>query len=91
MPLRTYVKALVHDVVTERGGWGGLAEELHARCFRGTPRFTLVTGLACAHYILPGMLPSKVARDNMVYSELLSLLAAVLTGVIVSSEYLAPA
>ena len=83
--------ALIHQIVGAGGRCGRLVHEFHPCFFRRTPRLALVTGLACAYQIIPGMSTSEEARDNVVYGEFPGLAPAVLTGVIVPDENLSSA
>ena len=91
MPFRVFSKAIKDDVVVACPGRRRLAEEAHPRASGGTPGFSLIAGLARAYYVLPNMLPSEVAWDNVVYGEFPGLLAAVLARVTVSDEDLTSA
>jgi len=91
LPFGVFVEAMIHYVVANYGWRRWLTAELHTCYFGRAPCFALVTGLAGAHHVFPGMFASKVARDNVVYGELPGMLAAVLAGVVISKEYLASA
>jgi len=91
LPLGMFVEAVIHYVVANYGRRRWLTAEFHASHFGRAPCFALVTGLAGAHHVLPGMFASEVARDDVVYGEVSGLFAAVLAGVIVSKKHLAPA
>jgi len=83
------IKAVESNVVGCRRWWGRSVEELHPRHFGGAARFAAVAGLTGTHQILPDMLTSEMAGNNMVYGEVFSLLAAVLAGIVISEKYLA--
>lgn len=46
----------------------------------------MVAGDTGADYIFPGVLAVKVARGDVVYGQLLALLAAILAGVVITVE-----
>jgi hypothetical protein len=83
--------ALMHKVAGAGGWCDRLAPELHPGFFGRTPCLALVTRLARAYQVIPGMSTSEEARNNMVYRKFPGLVAAVLTGVIVPNEYLSSA
>lgn len=83
--------ALIHKVAGAGGRCDWLAQEFHPGFFGRTPCLALITRLARAYQVIPGMSTSEKARGNMVYRKFPGLMAAVLTGVIVSNEYLSSA
>jgi len=76
----------------EDGGPGleGFVQERHVSFFRGPPPFVAVTARAGADQVLPGMGAAAMPGDYVIDSEGVRLLAAILTGVIVPPEDLAP-
>lgn len=82
---------LAHKVVWSRRWRERIASKFHAGHFGGAPGLTLVTGLARAHQVLPGMFTPEKTWHDMIYGEILGLLSAVLADVTVSNENLASA
>jgi len=91
VPFGVFVEAMEHYVVAHRSWRAGLAHKVHTCYPRRTPCFALVTGLAGANHVVPGVSAAEAARSNVVYGQLSGLSATVLAGVVVSKEHLASA
>jgi hypothetical protein len=66
----------------------GDMEKFHSGFVEGTSPLAPIARGTGTGQIVPPMLPSQVPWPDMVYGQLSALLAAVLTRVVVSSEYL---
>jgi hypothetical protein len=87
LPFTQALLVLAGDIKGDVGFWlGRLMDQSHPSLFRGSACLTVVARDAGTDYIFPGMLPLAMARDNVVYSKLLSLLTTVLAGVVVTVE-----
>jgi len=78
---------LVGDVVAAGIGSEGLPGNCHTRLLRSTSRLSIVAFETSAHYILPDMPPTSMARAHMVQAKLPGLHTTILTGILISPEH----
>ena len=90
LPLAVAVEVLIGDKEASVARCSGLLEKLHSSFRRSAPRLPPIAGFAAADHILPGVFTLAMTRDDMVQSQLLGLLPAVLAGVLVPAEDLYP-
>ena len=62
---------------------------MHARLLYCATSFAMIAGCAGRYQVLPAVLSSQTAGNDVIYSQVLLTLTAVLAGVIISSEDLA--
>jgi hypothetical protein len=79
-------EVLIGDEETAIAGGGGLTGKTHPRLLRSTTGLAAVARLAATDNILPSVSAPSMSGDDVIKSQLLGLLAAVLTGVVISTE-----
>ncbi len=90
MPFLVHLVVGVNNVIAGNMGLERLAKQLHPYFRGGAAGFAMIACLAGADQILPLVLPPEMAWDNVVEGELSRLLPAVLAGIPVAVENLAP-
>jgi hypothetical protein len=68
-----------------------LVQQSHPCFVRCTPTFVSVAGNAGANHVVPGVFSPQPTWNDVVQGKLLSLAAAILTGVLVTMEHFGPA
>jgi len=62
--------------------------QLHIGVGKKPAAFSVIAGRAGCHYIRPGVGPTQVARDDVVYGQVESVFPAVLAGIAIPPENL---
>jgi len=91
LPLGMFIKSVIDYVIANHGWRTWLAAEVHICHLGRTPCLALIARPAGAYHVLPGMFAPETAWDDVVYSEVSGLLAAILAGVIISKKHLSSA
>ena len=72
------------------GGWFlGNMQEVHVGFLHFAAAFAVITGRAGRHQVCPNMLATHVAWNDMIHSKRPISFPAILTGIIIATEYFA--
>ena len=77
------------NILSRAGGFCGETEQPHLNLLQSAPTLTMVAGWTSRHYIIPDMLASHMARDNVINGHKRGMLPTILAGVIIPAQDLA--
>ena len=89
LPITIICQMTPKDIGCIRGRLFWDVGEPHMRLIHFSAAFVVITGGASRHQVCPNMLPAHVTRDDVIHSQIDFAPAAILTGIIVTTEYFA--
>ena len=90
MPLAVGVQVLIGNEETAITRRDRLPYETHPRLSGSTPSFTAIACSTAADDVVPSMFTPTMARNNVIQSQHLGLLSAILASIIITAEYFDP-